>query len=67
LENNIIRHNTILRHLLELSQSKLTLEDRISDIRRKASEISDLIENDLYRTKAKCYPTLWSLIEQYIL
>jgi hypothetical protein len=67
LSNNIIKNNTLFATLLSLVQRRTTLVGIANDIGSASQEISDMIQNESYTTKAKCCPTLWGLIEKYIL
>jgi hypothetical protein len=62
-----IENDSILQSLLEIMQSKKAINDKLECIARPAHEISQAIENETYRIKAKCCPTFWSLVEQYML
>jgi hypothetical protein len=66
LKEKILKNEKITQSLFELVHSRARLIDRIIEVSTAEKEISNTIRIETFK-KAKCCPTLFSLIEKYIL
>jgi hypothetical protein len=63
---SIIKNEFMIEEVPNSLVSRLNLIDRMDPIRSRATEMSDALGNGTI-TKARCCPTIWSLIERYAL
>jgi hypothetical protein len=63
---SIIKNEFMVEQIPNSLVSRLNLINRMDPIRNRATEMSDALENGTI-TKARCCPTIWSLIERYAL
>ena len=62
LNEKILKNETILKPLLELTLSKAEIINRINTVSKTGLEISNTIQNQTFK-KAKCCPTFWNLVK----
>jgi hypothetical protein len=65
--NDLVMNEQILENYVQLLQNRIDLNKKTSEVRRLAFEIVKPIQNGDYDTKAKCCPTIWSLLRKYVL
>ena len=64
--NKIIKNETIIEQILDLNSRRPALNTRMNAIKHRANEISSKLENGTI-SRIKCCPTIWNLIEKYVL
>jgi hypothetical protein len=63
---SIIKNETFIEQIHGLIQDRTTLNNRMNTIRNRSNEISSMLESGSIN-KVKCCPTIWNLIEKYVL
>jgi hypothetical protein len=62
----IIKNETFIEQILGLIKDRTTLNNKMNTIRNRSNEISSMLESGTIN-KVKCCPTIWNLIEKYVL